>query len=325
MAPSLLATPDASPPVGSSDEGWSTAAPAPQAPADAPATPQVSQGAGGARWVNSLTFDIDYDLQTVGPWGVAKVELWATRDGGQTWTSLGVDPDNRSPVRATAPGPGVYGFRILVDGANSAPAPPPKPGDNVELTLGIDLSPPRAELQTAQLGSGNLSDRVVIRWTAADERLDARPVSLFYSDRPDGPWSTIATNLENTGEYSWRLVRQMPARIFLRLEARDVAGNVATSVSRSPTELNLPQPTGRLRSVRPVTAIPAASAPPIGSPKATGQSAQFQRIRLFLRRMVAHLVVPLVASRLRESPAWPLIATWRFHGDGNRRRKRSPT
>ena len=57
MAPSLLATPDAQPPAGSSAEGWSVAAPAPQAPADAPASPQDSQDAGGARWVNSLTID----------------------------------------------------------------------------------------------------------------------------------------------------------------------------------------------------------------------------------------------------------------------------
>ncbi len=106
------------------------------------------------------------------------------------------------------------------------------------------------------MGRGNLSDRLVIRWTAADDHLDARPVGLFYSDKPAGPWQTIATNLENTGEYSWRLVRQMPERIYLRLEVRDVAGNLATVVSPSPTVLHLPQPTGRLRSVRPVTEDP---------------------------------------------------------------------
>lgn len=256
-APSLLA--GSAPPSGnrspfntmkSTDEGWSSSSPV---AANSPAPLQDT----GMRWVNSLTFDIDYDLQSVGPWGVAKVELWATRDGGQTWTSFGVDPDNRSPIRATAPAAGAYGFRIVVHGANSPPMPPPQAGDKPELQLGVDLDAPRAELRAAEVGSGNLSDRLTIRWTATDEHLDARPVGLFYSNKADGPWSTIATNLENSGEYSWQLERRMPERIFLRIEARDIAGNVGTHVSTSSIVLNLPQPTGRLRSVRPVLVEPS--------------------------------------------------------------------
>ena len=42
--------------------------------------------------VNARTFDVEYDLQAVGSWGVAKVELWGTQDGGKTWVSYGVDP-----------------------------------------------------------------------------------------------------------------------------------------------------------------------------------------------------------------------------------------
>jgi len=270
-APSLLTTPTArralevpfgsgSPPTGALEEGWSAApthAPHRSESAEIASLGTVSQDAAGVRWVNSLTFEIDYDLQTVGPWGVAKVELWATRDGGQTWNSFGVDADNRSPVRVTASEAGVYGFLIVVDGANSAPTPPPRAGDRPELLLGVDLEQPRAEFTAAEVGSGSLSDRLTIRWTAADERLDARPIGLFYSAKADGPWTTIATNLENTGEYAWRLERQMPERIFLRIEARDVAGNVGAYVSPSSVVLNLPQPVGRLRSVRPVAGDPS--------------------------------------------------------------------
>ena len=206
-----------------------------------------------SRVVNSRTFDIEYDLQSVGPWGVAKVELWGTADNGQSWRSFGVDPDNRSPIRVTVPDAGTYGFRILVDGANSAGSTPPQIGDEPELTISVDLQPPAAELRGTQLGSGNLSDHLLIRWTAQDTNLESRPIALFYSSYPNGPWSTIASGLENTGSYTWRIERHVPGRFYLRLEARDVAGNIATYQSPSPTSLARPKPTGRLKGVRAIT------------------------------------------------------------------------
>ena len=229
----------ASNPSPASGQGWTAAAP--ETPAG-----------GGVRWVNSLTFDVDYDLQTVGPWGVSKVELWATRDGGQQWVNFGADADNRSPIRVTVPAAGVYGFRLVVNGANGAAVPTPSAGEQPELVIGVDLEEPTGDLQAAEIGQGNLADHLLIRWTAADENLDDRPVGLFYSSEPQGPWSTIATDIDNNGQYAWRLLRQVPEKLFLRLEVRDKAGNVAVRQSPAPVVLNLPQPTGRLRSVRPV-------------------------------------------------------------------------
>lgn len=225
--------------------------PANQPPANAPPA-----DADGARWVNSLTFDVDYDLQTVGPWGVSKVELFATRDGGANWSSFGVDPDNRSPMRVTVPAAGLYGFRLVVNGANGAPAPTPVAGDQPELVIGVDMTEPTAELQAAELGQGNLADHLIIRWSADDENLDARPVGLFYSNNADGPWSTVATDIDNNGHYAWRLLQQVPQQLFLRLEVHDKAGNVAIRQSPGPVVLNLPQPTGTLRNVRPVQSAP---------------------------------------------------------------------
>ena len=204
------------------------------------------------RMVNSLAFDIEYDLQSVGPWGVSKVELWGTHDDGKTWQSYSIDPDNRSPVRVSVPDEGVYGFRILVDGANGAGAAPPRSGDKPELIVAVDLQAPRAELVSTELGQGNLADHLLLRWTVEDRNLEPRPIGLFYSTYPNGPWSTIATGLENTGTYTWRLQRHMPNQFYVRLEARDMAGNVATHQSSTPISLSRPQPTGRLRNVRPI-------------------------------------------------------------------------
>ncbi len=48
--------------------------------------------------VNSRSFDLEYDVEGVGPSGIARVELWGTRDGGRSWSSYGIDNDNRSPI-----------------------------------------------------------------------------------------------------------------------------------------------------------------------------------------------------------------------------------
>jgi hypothetical protein len=242
-------------------EGWTSAAASsvPRAssgaatfgpPLSTPANPPA--GASGTPWVNSLTFDLDYDIQTVGPWGVAKVELWGTKDGGRVWQSLGLDQDNRSPMRVTVPAQGVYGFRIVVDGGNGVAAPIPQAGEQPELIVGVDMSAPQAELRAPELGQGPLAGHVLVRWSATDSNLAPRPIGLFYSASAEGPWTTIATDLDNAGEYAWRLGRDAPPRVFLRLEARDEAGNVAIQQSPAAVDLNLPRPTGRLRNVRPV-------------------------------------------------------------------------
>ncbi len=214
--------------------------------------PAMSGTHHGGRMVNARTFDIEYDLQSIGPWGISKVELWGTTNGGRTWQSFGVDADIRSPIRVTVPEAGVYGFRILVDGANGAGAVPPQSGDSPELIVAVDLTPPTAQLLSAELGTDNLAGHLLVRWSATDTNLEPRPISLLYSTYPQGPWSTIAAGLENTGSYTWRLERHMPDRFYLRLEARDVAGNTASQQTQSPVTLNRPQPTGTLRGVRPV-------------------------------------------------------------------------
>lgn len=211
---------------------------------------------GGPRLVNARTFDLEYDLKAVGPWGVAKVELFGTQDEGATWQSFGVDPDNRSPIRVTVPESGTYGFRILVEGANTFGVKPPQAGDKPELVVMVDLESPEAQIVAVEPGVGDLADQLRIRWQATDTNLEHRPVALFYSSFAEGPWSTIASGLENTGSYVWRIERHIPGRFFLRLEVRDSAGNVATYHTPEPITLNRAQPTGTLLDVRPVTDVP---------------------------------------------------------------------
>ncbi len=198
--------------------------------------------------VGSRTFALEYDLDDAGSEGVARVELWGTRDGGQSWNRYTVDNDNRSPLITTVDSEGLYGFKILVQSATGAPITAPRSGEEPELWVSVDLHRPTVELTTIERGEGNLSDHLILHWRAQDNNLESKPIGLFFSSRPTGPWSVIATNLENTGDYAWRVERYVPSRIYLRIEARDIAGNLAAFQTREPIEFSSVPIAGRLKS-----------------------------------------------------------------------------
>ena len=201
--------------------------------------------------VNSRKFALEYEVESVGSAGIAKVEIWGTRDGGRTWASYGIEPGREGPVRVSVEGEGLYGFRITVQDGNGFGGRPPRSGDLPELWVGVDLTKPAAALTTVDLGNGEHAGELAIHWQASDALLAAHPVSLSFSDRPDGPWATIASGLDNTGVYNWRFDNRVPDHVLLRLEVRDEAGNVG--------EFQTPEPSRSTRTARKATS--AASAP----------------------------------------------------------------
>ncbi len=127
------------------------------------------------RMVNSKSFDMDYEVDAVGPSGIAKVELWGTRDGGRSWTSFGVDPDNRSPMHVVVDSEGLYGFRLAVQSGSGLGGLSPRSGDVPELWVGVDLTKPSVRLNGAEAGEGPHAGELLIRWEASDSMLAARP------------------------------------------------------------------------------------------------------------------------------------------------------
>jgi hypothetical protein len=209
------------------------------APANRPANPP--------KFVGSRTFALEYDLDTASA-AVARVELWGTRDGGATWSRFTQDNDNRSPLVVTVDNEGLYGFRIIAATAASAAPLAPRSGDAPELWVQVDLKRPIVELTSIERGENSLADHLVIRWRAEDNNLQPRPISIFFSSRPGGPWSAVATNVDNSGQYAWRVERYVPSRIYLRIEARDTAGNLAAFQTREPVEFTAGAATARLRT-----------------------------------------------------------------------------
>jgi len=204
------------------------------------------------RMVNSRLFELQYDVDSVGTSGIARVELFGTRDGGRSWRSYALDEDNRSPLLVTVDEEGYYGFRIVVTNGAGAGGRPPQNGDPPEIVVGVDLTRPIVEITGVQQGSGPEAGKLIIAWKAEDKMLAPRPVSLLFSETPGGPWTTLAAGLENTGRYAWALDARLPPRIYLRLEVRDESGNVGEFEIRDAIVLGSLQPAVRVRDIHPV-------------------------------------------------------------------------
>jgi hypothetical protein len=208
------------------------------------------------RMVNSRTFELEYEIDSVGPSGIAKVELWGTLNGGRTWSVYGVDPDHRSPVPVRVEGEGIYGFRIVVQSGSGLGAQPPGAGDLADVWIGVDLANPTGRITAAEVNDDGTE--AVITWEAGDDVLDVRPIALEFSASPQvsaspqGPWTPIAAGLENSGSYTWRLDNRVPPVVYLRMNVRDEAGNVGVFDYSGPLSLDRHRPEGRIRSVRPL-------------------------------------------------------------------------
>jgi hypothetical protein len=203
------------------------------------------------RMVNSATFELEYELESVGPSGVSKVVLWGTRDGGRTWSDYAVDTDNRSPMPVSVGGEGIYGFRILVQSGSGYGGRPPAEGDLPDIWIGVDVTRPTCKITGTEVAPD--ASELVVNWEAADDVLDARPITLLFSANPSGPWTPIASGLENTGNYRWKLDGRVPERIVVRLEVRDEGGNVGVCDTAEPVSLDRHRPAGKIRGVRPIS------------------------------------------------------------------------
>jgi hypothetical protein len=232
-------------------------APAPEPPATpietAPPTAESILTPQGSRprLTSSRRFSLDYDVEAVGPEGVADVELWGTSDAGRTWVKWGSDPDKQSPFDVEVNGEALYGFKVVIVGKSGLASHAPRAGDAADIWVGIDLTRPAARLVSAAYGQGEAAGKLDIRWEATDANLTSRPVTLTICDRPDGAFTPIAAGLPNSGQYYWEFDPRSPRNIFLRLEVRDEAGNVAIDQLTEPIRIEGLQPKGRIRGFMP--------------------------------------------------------------------------
>lgn len=178
-----------------------------------------------------------------------RAELWSTRDGGVTWQRTAVDADGASPIEVEMPAPGLFGFRLEMTAGGTGTGGP-RSGDEPESWVAIDEEPPQVELIAA--AREDAADAVVIRWSSRDPLLPPRSARILYASRVDGPWATIVAGADNQGEHRWQPDRSVPARVFIRVEVTDAAGNVGAASSPEAVAVSQSRVPGRLGGLTPL-------------------------------------------------------------------------
>jgi hypothetical protein len=263
--PAVPSLPQAQNPLNNQAVARSDAPPA-QAPA-AVALPTGSAKVPPVTIVNQREIVLEYEVKA-GPSGIGRVELWVTEDGGKTWgkgpaaddgdekSGRGQSVNGKNERTLQLPRDGVYGVYMIVRNSVGLGKPEPRPGDAPEMVIEVDTTPPVAKLWAPVPVPGQ-RDTVLLRWEATDKNLTANPITLEWAEKQDGQWHVIGSpNLPNTGQFQWTLPKQIPARVFLRVRARDSAGNEAVAAFQQPQLVDLSVPEGQLLQVRPAPAAP---------------------------------------------------------------------
>jgi hypothetical protein len=201
---------------------------------------------------SSKAFSLDYTVDSPAASPISAVELWGTADGGKTWERWGTDPDGVSPFDIKVETEGLFGFRMVIIGSNGLASNRPRNGDNADAWIHVDTEIPTARIHSAQYGQGTEAGTMVIEYAARDGFFGERPISLSYSELPSGPWVTIANGLRNTGRYAWPSDPNLPARVYLKIEAHDEAGNIGEHSMDIPVDIAGLAPRGRIQGFRPI-------------------------------------------------------------------------
>lgn len=271
-------------PYSSADTGRS---PYPSADAGRPPQP-LATGAGFAppprgalpqlRIVNKREVKIEFEVAKVGPSGLGGADVYVTLDEGAHWNRVAgepplnlppsIDAGSNVPVRGSVsvqlPNEGViYGFIVAVKSRAGLARPAPHPGEPPQLRLELDLSVPKAEMYEPR-PDPRQANTLLLLWSAVDRNLADHPISLEWADRREGPWNRIGgDNLPNalppgvppmehvTGGYIWRLPERAPSRVYLKLTARDTAGNAALALTEKPVLIDLSVPETNVLGVVP--------------------------------------------------------------------------
>jgi hypothetical protein len=198
--------------------------------------------------VNSRRIKLNYAINDVGPSGVGTIELWATRDG-KSWARYSNEPPPDGPLVVHVAEEGKYGFTIVVRNGVGVASAAPKTGDDPQVWVHVDETRPEVKLGRISVGQGHDAGTLAVEWKATDERLAVKPVTISVSTRKDGPWTPVATSIENTGRYVWHMPRDHPYAFHVKVEAADRAGNVGGDTTHEPIKIDLMRPKGTIIGV----------------------------------------------------------------------------
>jgi hypothetical protein len=201
------------------------------------------------RIVKEKQFQIGYKVQDVGPSGVSSVDLFITEDNGAHWFRYGADDDLQSPFLVEVPREGTYGFSIGVKSGAGLASDPPQPGDRPAIVVVVDQLPPQIEMLPLEQGRGRDANKLLIQWRLSETHPADRPISISFAANRQGPWQPITGWTEDTGRHIWTVGPGTPSKFFLKLEARDAAGNMQVVETPQPVLIDLSRPSAKIIDV----------------------------------------------------------------------------
>jgi hypothetical protein len=236
--PTQLPPPQASPPSAPTASAPTASAPTAGAPT-APPEPGKS-GAPLVRLVNTKRITLNFQVQNVGLSGLSCVELWYTQDCKE-WKKYDAPMQAQAYV-VEVDEEGMYGFTLRAKSGLGLGKEPPQAGDQPQVWVIVDLSKPEVQLQDVAVSVTGKVQQVAIKWKATDKNLARQPVALSYAEKADGPWTVIAANVENNGQYLWHVPADAPAKFLVRVEAIDLAGNLGRAQTKDHVLLDMMKP-----------------------------------------------------------------------------------
>jgi hypothetical protein len=198
--------------------------------------------------INSHNLVIDFEIKGLGTSGIGNVELWYTRDG-QSWHRYQGGRQMQSPFVVTVREDGMYGFTVVASNGMGIGKAAPQPGDAPHMWVDVDSTRPEVHLVNTEAGADENGRTLSMRWTAQDRNLVTRPITLSYAEHAEGPWIPFATNLENSGYYTWRMSPGLPSQVLVRVSAIDRIGNIGADQSTMPAPVDLTAPTAMIKNV----------------------------------------------------------------------------
>ena len=261
-------------PVGAADPGRPTPlATAGQSP---PAADPEPAGV-GPQIFNTSRFPLNYQADS-GSSGIHHIDLYVTRDDGQSWTRWSQHPGRETPLKVVLDTPfnaqreGDYGLRLVPVSGAGLSAGPPAPGTPPEFRLHVDTTPPVLKLFEPRPDPAQ-RNAVTLNWSATDRNFGREPISIEWSDRPAGPWRPVtgsdgvvaaaagqpapAGRVANTGTYSWVVPAGLNTpKVYFRFTAWDAAGNRSEAVTRDPQLIDMTMPKATIQGIGPVAGRP---------------------------------------------------------------------
>lgn len=219
-----------------------------------------------------------YEVEQRGPSGISRVDLWVTRDDGRSWMKWSQHGGRETPVhvaldtRTNTVQEGLYGFRLVPVSGAGLSDPAPVSGDAPDMRVVVDITPPVVKIFAPE-SDPMQRDTLLIQWEAIDRNFGEDPITLEWSEHPNGPWRSVAATggdgiapataiggamvkrLPNSGRYPWRVPVGLPPKVYLKVAARDAAGNTTEVVTPAPILVDLTKPRAKITGIGGVTPV----------------------------------------------------------------------